>query len=192
MAMEKKDIRVRFTQKILRDSLVTLMKEKSILNISIKDICEKAGISRSTFYTYYNNQYDLLRQMEKETVIEMEKIVQPYISGAQKSSNQTTIALLQDILQYIINNNNSVQVLLSENGDSGFQKKFFHNGIKYMWQIIEAIGIKAPDEKVAKYGFAFLVGGFITLVQEWLKNGMDTPAPDLAKMLVKLMREALR
>jgi hypothetical protein len=39
---------------------------------------------------------------------------------------------------------------------------------------------------------AFLVGGFVTLVQEWLKSGMDTPAPELAKMLVKIMREALR
>jgi AcrR family transcriptional regulator len=186
------NIRVRFTQKTLQDSLVTLMKETSIMNISTRDICETAGISRSTFYTYYDDQYDLLRQMEKETIVEMEKIVQPYISGARKSSSQTITALLQDILRYIINNNNSIQVLLSENGDSAFQKKFFRNGIEYTWHIIEAVGIKAPDEKVAKYAFAFLVGGFLTLVQEWLKSGMDTPAPDLAKMLVKLMREALR
>jgi hypothetical protein len=30
------------------------------------------------------------------------------------------------------------------------------------------------------------------LVQEWLKNGMNTPAPELARMLARLTREALR
>ena len=38
--MEKGDIRVQFTRKVLRESLVSLMKTKSILNIAVKDICE--------------------------------------------------------------------------------------------------------------------------------------------------------
>jgi AcrR family transcriptional regulator len=190
--MEKSNIRVRFTQKTLRDSLVALMKEKSILDISIREICEKAGVSRSTFYAYYNDQYDLLRQMGEEIVVEMEKIVRPYLGAERKAPSRATTALLEDILQYIINNNNSIQVLLSENGDSGFQKKFFRNGIAYMGQITEVIGIQAADEKSARYGFAFLIGGFLTLVQEWLKSGMDMPAPEMAKMLVKFIREALR
>jgi hypothetical protein len=32
----------------------------------------------------------------------------------------------------------------------------------------------------------------MSLVQEWLKNGMDVPAPELAKILAKLTRDALR
>jgi hypothetical protein len=37
-----------------------------------------------------------------------------------------------------------------------------------------------------------LAGGILSLVQEWLQNGMDTPVPDLAKMLARLIRDALR
>jgi hypothetical protein len=36
-----------------------------------------------------------------------------------------------------------------------------------------------------------VVGGTLTLVQEWLKNGMDTPVPELAKILAKLAEDAL-
>jgi hypothetical protein len=32
----------------------------------------------------------------------------------------------------------------------------------------------------------------LTLVQEWLKNGMDMPVPEPAKMLAKFTREGLR
>jgi hypothetical protein len=35
------------------------------------------------------------------------------------------------------------------------------------------------------------MGGIHQLVQEWLKNDMDIPAPKLAKILVRLMQEAM-
>ena len=34
-----------------------------------------------------------------------------------------------------------------------------------------------------------LAGGFITLINEWLKNGMDMPAPELAKLLAKMTKD---
>jgi hypothetical protein len=37
----------------------------------------------------------------------------------------------------------------------------------------------------------FLAGGFVTLVQEWLKSGMDTPASEPARMLTKLSCSAV-
>jgi AcrR family transcriptional regulator len=190
--MEKTDIRVRFTQKVLKDSLLALMKEKSILHISIKEICEAAGLSRSTFYTYYNDQYDLLREIEEQTHIEADKIVQSHIRLARKSRNRDNLSILHDILQYIADNSNSIQVLLSENGDRAFQKKFIRHGIEGSSQFIAAVGVKPENEKVYRYSFVFLVSGILALVQEWLKNGMDTPVPELAKMLSKLTREVLR
>jgi AcrR family transcriptional regulator len=189
--MGKTDIRVRFTKKVLEESLVSLMKEKSILDISIKEICERAGLSRSTFYMYYNNQYGLLRQIEEETFIEAKKILQSYISVVRKSNGRETIALVQDILQFIADNSNSIQVLLSENGDRAFQTRFFRRSIETTRHFMEAVDVKPQDKSEEEYSFAFLVGGIISLVQAWLKNGMDTPAPELAKMLTRLTREAL-
>jgi AcrR family transcriptional regulator len=189
---EKTNIRVRFTRKVLQEGLISLMKEKSILDISIKEICERAGLSRSTFYLYYQDQYGLLRQIEEEAFIETKKIFQPYISRERKPDGRVTIAVLQDIFQSIADNGNSIQVLLSENGDSSFQKRFFHNGIKAIRQFIEVGGVKLQDKRVAEYGFVFFIGGIMSLVQAWLKNGMDTPVPEMAKMIARIMREVLR
>ena len=190
-AMKNTDIRVRFTRKALQDSLLALMKEKSILSITIKEICDTAGLSRSTFYTHYKDQYDLLRQIEEQTLIEAEKIVFSPIHTAGKSGGLKAAVILQGLLQYIANNSNSIQVLLSENGDSRFQKKFFHRGVGNIRRLTEAAGVKSPDKEVAKYDFVFMIGGMLTLVQEWLKNGMDAPVPEMVKVLVRLTREAL-
>jgi AcrR family transcriptional regulator len=194
--MEKTDIRIRFTRKVLRESLVALMEKKSILDITIREICEHAGLSRSTFYAYYKDQYDLLRQIEAETFVEAEKLMQPYMDAVKKSNGREITALLTDFLQFIAGNSNSIQVLLSKNGDSAFQEKFFRNGIefarKFRKTFRKTAGLKPQSEESDKYGLTFWVCGALALVQEWLKNGMDTPVPELAKMLTKLTREALR
>lgn len=185
------NIRIQFTRKVLRESLISLMKEKSIPGISVREICEHAGLSRSTFYTYYKDQYDLLREMEEQTFIEADKILQPHLNSVKKSNGLKITAVLEDALQFIANNSNSIQVLLGKNGDSAFQKKFFRDSIKLTRQFTAAAGIKALEGKASEYGFIFLVGGLLSLIQEWLNNGMDMPAPEMAKMIAKLTRDAL-
>ena len=37
-----------------------------------------------------------------------------------------------------------------------------------------------------------MIGGMLTLVEEWLKNGMDTPVPEMVKVLIRFTREVLR
>ncbi|MDR2718962.1 MAG: TetR/AcrR family transcriptional regulator, partial [Treponema sp.] len=56
----REDHRVRYTRKILKDNLISLMKERPVADIGIKEICARAEVSRSTFYVYYENVYHLL------------------------------------------------------------------------------------------------------------------------------------
>ena len=66
MKEEKKDRRIRYTKAALRQSLLELLEEKPLSGISVKAICERADINRSTFYDHYTDQYDLLHQLEQE------------------------------------------------------------------------------------------------------------------------------
>jgi AcrR family transcriptional regulator len=190
--MEKKDIRVQFTRKVLRDSLVELMKGKSILNISIREICETAGVSRSTFYTYYKDQYELLEQMEEETFIELDKVIKKYNPSGAMPSTKELIALLEDVLHYVAGNHHSIQVFLSENGESGFQRKFAKFITDRMRQFRNTGQSKALlDEQTLNYCSVFMRDGCTATFQEWLKNGMDMGLSDMAKLLARLVRGVL-
>ena len=48
----KEDLRITKTRKVLFETLVLLMKEKSFEEIKVSDICKKALINRSTFYSH--------------------------------------------------------------------------------------------------------------------------------------------
>lgn len=45
----------------ITDSLLTLLKDKEIENISISELCENAGIGRASFYRNFNSKEDILR-----------------------------------------------------------------------------------------------------------------------------------
>lgn len=44
------------------EALITLLEKKDFAYITIKEICEVAGVNRSTFYLHYENTSDLLEE----------------------------------------------------------------------------------------------------------------------------------
>src|SRR5579862_7529252 len=54
------DPRVTRTQKLIRDALRALLKEKSFESISVQDIAERATVNRATFYAHFQDKFALL------------------------------------------------------------------------------------------------------------------------------------
>jgi len=178
-AEKKENRKSRYTKMVIRESLMELMKEKSILSVSVKDICDLADISRSTFYDHYKDQNDLLKQIEDETLAYFEDMLNKY---KDKQTKKETGQMVEEILTYIANNGNTIHVLLSENGDIGFQKKLLYHFVMHN-QITKYFSEKQNDEAKI-YNSAFLIHGAIGLIQHWLKDNLSLPVAQLAKMLM--------
>ena len=65
--------RSRITRRVFRESLTELMLEKGMQKISVNEICKRADMNRSTFYAHYEDQFDLLREIEDEFLIALRK-----------------------------------------------------------------------------------------------------------------------
>ena len=48
--MEKLDARKRYTQMVLKQSFLKLLKEKPVNRITVKEVCALAQLNRATFY----------------------------------------------------------------------------------------------------------------------------------------------
>jgi AcrR family transcriptional regulator len=118
---EKLHRSVRRTQAALRNSLIELMKTKSILRISAKEIYDAADIGRTTFYAHYDDPYDLLDQIETEAIICFEERFNKYTAATERGNKEVMETFVM-ALNYVADNNNLLQVLLSENGNLIFQK----------------------------------------------------------------------
>ncbi|AEF83577.1 transcriptional regulator [Treponema primitia ZAS-2] len=177
----KQNRKVLYTKKVLTEALVNLMQERSIADISIKELCALADINRSTFYAHYKNQYSILQELEDAAIKTFEQIVGKYVLQSPKTALLQTI---KESLDLTADNVNWVRVLLSEQGDIHFQRKLFSLILKN--EMMSFKNDEQLDDITKEYYLTFGLNGSVALVQYWIKNGMNIPKENLAHMLLKL------
>ena len=60
--MNRSESKFQNTANKMGGALISLLENKDFTDITIMDICNKAGVNRSTFYAHYDNTYDLLKE----------------------------------------------------------------------------------------------------------------------------------
>ena len=68
MSQHGKDLRLRRTQKLLREALVELIDERGFDAITIGALTSRAMVSRAAFYRNYQDKYDLVEQIFQEAM----------------------------------------------------------------------------------------------------------------------------
>ena len=163
---EKNNQRIKLTKQLLKTSLIKLLKEKSIYNISIRELCENAGINRTTFYKYYGSQFDLLAEMEEDLIALVTDAILSYPNHRERSF---TI-----ICQYMEENIDLARLLINNNVDPSFPEKVF-----VLPQIKEEFA-QFIDKEISKneyeYIFNFLAYGIYQMIRIWLnKENRESP-----------------
>lgn len=79
--MGANDHRTRVTRMMIRKAFTSLLQQKPIQSISVKELCTVAGISRGTFYSHYTDIYDLMGQMEDELMEEVRRGLGKMLEG---------------------------------------------------------------------------------------------------------------
>ena len=67
------DRRIINTKKKLTNTLLLIIKEKSIQDITVLELCKRADINRTTFYKYYKDVDDLVNSIEASLISELKK-----------------------------------------------------------------------------------------------------------------------
>ncbi|WP_182199730.1 TetR/AcrR family transcriptional regulator [Paraliobacillus salinarum] len=182
---EKLDRRKKYTRMILKQSLMEILREKPIRSITIKEICERADINRSTFYTHYASQYDLLHQIEEEIITDMNETLASYNYSKEDEGLQMTIK----ILEYVVENRAACETLLSEHGDVSFKKRVMKHALEHT--VYNLVRENQVDQELTEYISLFYVSGSIQVIETWLKNGMDKTPEEMAKMISNLANKGI-
>ncbi len=116
--MEKKvDRRVIKTRRQLKKGLAALMKEKSVNQITVKELVEEVDINRSTFYLHFKDIQDLLREIEENMEAQIKRAIEehPIVSG-----NENAFYFIEDMFRVLDEEREISKALIGPNGDMGF------------------------------------------------------------------------
>lgn len=178
MSEIKESRRVKMTKMLLKESLIELMKEKSIHNISIKDVCDGADINRSTFYRHYNTQYelydDIIHDITDDLIAIYEKV---------KGEGFKTNAFLTELLEYVETKREIFLIILSDKGNISVGEAY----TKLTERFIDTENF--PE--TALYVVNFISAGMTSFLWTWLNQENRRPASEVAALMSSIIRHGL-
>ena len=182
---KKKDLRVIKTQTILYNTLLELLKEQPFEKIKVSNICQRARINRSTFYSHYNDKYELMVDFMnnlKESL--KEELKKNNYSPNTRDYYIKMIGLLlnhieekKDVYQFaLVNNENSIIIEMIENTIiDDITRSIEENNYNGNFKI--------PTEIISK----FYIGGVIIVGASWLKGNIKYSKNQLIEYFDKLI-----
>lgn len=162
MTEPKVDHRVRYTKMVIKNSLLKLLKERSINKITVTDLCKEAGINRNTFYTHYANPFELLASIEDELYEEIKQVA-TLSSSPQKLS--------YEICKSIKANKALCEVLFSEHGNKELLERILY--ISHDLTIGKWIERSEKfDRRQFETWYTFTAHGSIAIIKKWVNGGL--------------------
>ena len=184
--MEKKvDRRVIKTRRQLKKGLAALMKEKSVNQITVKELVEEVDINRSTFYLHFKAIQDLLREIEENMEAQIKRAIEehPIVSG-----NENAFYFIEDMFRVLDEEREISKALIGPNGDMGFIHRIERIIKENSRGTLEKM---FPGKKEdLKYFYAFCLSGCLGLVKVWLNEGEEKSPEEMAQMTFNMIANA--
>ena len=187
MGIEPVDRRVRKTRRQRRECLITLLKEKKVQDITVRELTDMADLNRGTFYLHYKDVFDLLEKTEAELQEDFNQLVCKHDAVDLK---QRPSVIFNEIYSLVYDNADLIEILLGENGDLNFVnrlKQLIREKCLKDWMEVFRSGNAAAFDAF----FSFIVSGCIGLVQYWLQTGLKETPEQMAKLTEHIITKGI-
>lgn len=183
----KADIRTQFTKNVIRTCFFELLKETPINKITVKAICDKANINRTTFYRHYRDPYDLMDQIENELLEAFRSHVSSHLKGMEKIDMETA---LKGMFSAILHNHETYLILISENADRFYIRKMITETYEFFKGAMEK-QYPSLSENQRRWLYYYIAQGSTGITIDWLERGTKESPDEMAKFTAEINRAVL-
>lgn len=176
---KKANLKVINTKRKLSKSLISLLTSKSITEIDISELCEKAGINRTTFYKHYASLYHLL----DELIVQFFKRIETLFLSL--SSGENTTSKVAYLLKYLKQNREFVTIIMNNNSFSTISERLIQ--LNFVCNLINTnIQYRKNDYVSEDYYVDFIISGWIAAIRRWVNENCDLDVNTLARLLTSI------
>lgn len=186
--MNKSESKYFNTAERMDRAFLELLDEKELPYISVKEICARAGVSRSTFYLHYETIFDLVTECTEYLYAQLVPHFEdgkPDVEARLREGSAEEVSLItpEYLIPYLtfIKAHDRLFRIAVENADTlrldrVYQKMYGHI-------IAPAFDRLRVPEHERGYIAAFYVHGLMAIVNEWLRRGCVEPVEEIAAIM---------
>lgn len=188
MAKNLNDHRIRVTKLLIRQALTSLMAQKPMQSITIRELCALAGINRGTFYAHYQDIYALLEEIENEMLEAFEAALIPLMKTPPNKNS--LVGICMGIFQCLHENSDMCIIMLGDYSDKNFVGRLLDLGKETCLSAYRQLFPSATITQL-EYFYAYVSTGCMGLLRKWLEEGMLLTADELSDMTERLIMNGI-
>lgn len=172
IASRKTDRRILRTRERLGDALIALMQERNFHDITVQDVLDRAGISRSTFYVHYSDKDDLLLSDIEDFLENVSTVLK------RKSANPKRLLPVKELFAHIRDARELYAAFVKSGKIHDFRA--LGQGV-FARSIEERLRISAvQQDPISRSAYAHaLAGSFFSLLEWWMDKGMKADPKEM-------------
>ncbi len=187
--MNKSDSKYLNTAIKMDQAFLTLLDKKDFEFITVKEICQEAGVNRSTFYLHYETINDLLIESinyMNDQFLEFFPKGENRVDQRVHTDNLGELYLITDqylnpYLNYIREHKRVFQTARRKSSTLGLKDHFDEMFESVLRPILDRFHI-APREQ--RYVAKYYIGGIMSVLNEWIANGCE----DENELIIKIIK----
>lgn len=217
MSRNSSDLRIRRTQKLLREALIALIEERNFDVITVGEIAERAMVSRAAFYRSYQDKYDLVEKIFEEMIATVTREIDPLRHSVinrlnTQSHTEPWIELFENasemqrapepyimIFEHFAQHERFYRALLGKRGSAWFVTKMRTYLAEVMGERLQALAYALSCKQVAQSKAfvdglvpSLLAAQLVDTITWWLEQERPYAAEQIATICYRLMCSTLK
>lgn len=175
----RKDRRVQYTKKLLREALLDLLNVKELGQISITELCKLADVNRNSFYRHYTIPLDILLELEEEVFEKLSAVL-------RKSNNMDELIFLS--CQILENDKEMSKIVFTKADGSGILARIL-TSVRNHFPVEDQIELTPETRPYVEMAYQFGEKGSIAVIKNWVENDFFLPAERIAEIICYLVNK---
>lgn len=178
------DRRVKYTRRVLNESLIRHLEQKDLKKITVKELCEEADVNRSTYYAHFTDPFDQLTKLKSEVLGDLTEYTRAIDTGNCPAAERP-YRVLCALLQFVETRKPLFRILLNKSGNRDLQL-----------DILNLLGEKAfsgrtetaLSKEEREYLLLYASNGCFGMFYHWLMEDSSISSDQLAHMMADFTR----
>ena len=171
------------TRANLTEAFWSLYLERPIEKITVREITDRAGYNRATFYLYFRDVYDLFDQLEEHVLAEIRALVDRRLLAADRLDFSQHMGVIVGLAQRF---NTVIPRLLSGDPSFGERLKVIIAPLLDRF-ILPETGLSDREQEIVR---EFYLSGLVASISMWVRDPQDMPIDRLIELIVRTVLPA--
>ena len=181
--MERENQRVMITKRMLKDSMMKILREKELDMISVAELCREAGVNRATFYRHYEIPRDVVTEIQRDLYEELKQHI------SMPKSPENIHSVLEKLCAFLNGHRELIRIFIRNNSDMDF--------INFMNEIYSEVAkeyshtnvLKKLSQEDIQFLTLYNAGGSYFVIKNWIMGSIRKSPEEMADYVYSLVKK---